>query len=255
MTMRTKSPDQSRMIPLNPVPADCSRKHHMRTCILIMMLTAVMPQLMTAQDVKINSNMVIEADGTLRLDNTATVWNDLMVFPDATTKGGSNPPEWGQAFKKNAVGTSQGVYLWMFSPTIEEELYITVQIPHDYKVGSDLHPHVHWTTVTGTPSGSNVVWGLEYTLVAVGGTFPNTVIITSNTLIPECGTPSGTGQHLISPFSPVSGAGLGISSVLICRLFRAPGDAAATFPNTVGLLGFDIHYEQDTQGSRTQWTK
>jgi hypothetical protein len=124
----------------------------------------------------------------------------------------------------------------MFSPTVEEELYFTVQIPHDYKLGSDLYPHVHWTTATGTPSGSNVVWGLEYTLVAVAGTFPNTVLMTTSTLIPECGTPTGTGQHLISPFSPVSGAGLGISSVLVCRLFRAAGNAAATFPNTVGLL-------------------
>lgn len=229
-------------------PENCIR-------ITVIILLALVSQILTAQDVKINSNMVIEADGTMRLDNDATVWNDLMVFPDATTKGGSNPPEWGSVFKKNAGGTSQGVYLWMFSPTIEEELYITVQIPHDYKVGSDLHPHVHWTTATGTPSGSDVVWGIEYTIAAVGGTFPNTGILTSNTLVTECGTPSGTGQHLISPFSPVSGAGLGISSVLICRLFRVAGDAADTFPNTVGLLGFDIHYEQDTQGSREQWTK
>ena len=255
MTMGTQSQVHSRLIPVRRGAAACGRKLHRYVSVMITVWLAVTSQLITAQDVKINSNMVIEADGTLRLDNAATVWNDLMVFPDATTKGGSNPPVWGPAFKKNAAGTSQGVYLWMFSPTVEEALYITVQIPHDYKVGSDLHPHVHWTTATGTPSGSNVVWGLEYTLVAVGGTFPNTVIITSNTLIPECGTPTGTGQHLISPFSAVSGAGLGISSVIICRLFRAAGDAADTFPAAAGLLGFDIHYEQDTQGSRDEWTK
>jgi hypothetical protein len=222
---------------------------------IIIMLPAMMSQLMTAQDVKINTNMVVEADGTLRLDNDATVWNDLMVFPDATTKGGSNPPEWGTTFMKNGGGTSKGVYLWMFAPNQEEELHFTVQIPHDYKEGTDLHPHIHWTTVTGTPSGSNVVWGLEYTVVAVGGSFPNTVTIITGTLVPECGTPSGTGQHLISGFSPVSGAGLGISTILVCRLYRAAGNAADTFPNDVGLLGFDIHYEQDTQGSRDQWTK
>lgn len=220
-----------------------------------MILLAVGTQHTRAQDVKINNNMVIEADGTIRLDNTATVWNDLMVFPDATTKGGSNPPEWGTAFRKNAGGTSQGVFLWMFAPNQEEELYFTVQIPHDYKVGTDLLPHVHWTTATGTPSGTNVVWGLEYTLVAVGGSFPYTVTITTNTLIPECNPPSGTGQHLISPFSPVSGAGLGISSILVCRLFRAVGDVSDTFTNAVGLLGFDFHYEQDTQGSREEWIK
>jgi hypothetical protein len=223
--------------------------------VLVMMMLQVTSQSLAAQDVRINNNLVVEADGTYRLDNSATVWNDLMVFPDATTKGGSNPPEWGAAFKKDAGGTSQGVYLWMFAPNQEEELYFTVQIPHDYKEGTALYPHVHWTTATGTPSGSNVVWGLEYTLVSVGGSFPSTMIITASTLIPECGTPSGTAQHLISGFAPISGTGLGISSILVCRLFRATGNAADTFPNDVGLLGFDIHYEQDTQGSRDQWTK
>ena len=255
MSMGTRSPVRSRLITAGRGTTAFSMKQRRNVSVIIMMLLAVTSQMMRSQDVKINSNMVIEADGTLRLDNAATVWNDLMVFPDAMTKGGSYPPEWGPPFMKNPGGTSQGVCLWMFAPNQEEELYITVQIPHNYKLGTDLHPHVHWTTAAGTPSGSNVVWGLEYTIVAVGGTFPNTVTIRKNTLIPECGTPSGTAQHLISGFSPVSGSWLGISSVIICRLFRAAGDAADTFPNDVGLLGFDIHYEQDTQGSRDEWIK
>jgi hypothetical protein len=247
--------DHNQPFTLKPGDALQGRKLHRYIMVIIMMLPAVMSQLMTAQDVKINTNMVVEADGTLRFDNDATVWNEMMVFPDATTKSGSNPPEWGTAFMKNGGGTSRGVYLWMFAPDQDEELHFTVQIPHDYKEGSDLFPHVHWTTVTGTPSGSNVVWGLEYTVVAAGGSFPNTVTVSANALIPELGTPSGAGQHLISGFSSVSGAGLGISTILVCRLYRAAGDASDTFPNDVGLLGFDIHYEQDTQGSRDQWTK
>lgn len=231
------------------------RIYRVLICTSVMIMLPLTSQLTRAQDVKINTNLVIEGDGTMRLDNDATVWNDLMVFPDATTKGGSNPPEWGTPFMKNAGGTSKGVYLWMFAPNQEEELHFTVQLPHDYKLGSDLHPHVHWTTAAGTPSGSNVVWGLEYTLISVGGSFPNTVTIKTSTLIPECTPPSGTGQHLVSEFSTVSGTGLGISSVLVCRLFRAAGDAADSFPNDVGLLGFDIHYEIDTQGSRDVWTK
>jgi hypothetical protein len=210
-----------------------------------------------AQEVKINSNMVVESDGTIRLDGASTVWEDLMVFPDATTKGGSNPPLWGgatsSAFKKN--GSSQGVFLWMFSASTEQELYFIVQIPHSYKAGSDLHPHVHWTTTTGTPSGTNVVWGLEYNIVALGGTFSNTTILTSNTIISAIGTPTGTGQHLKTAFGSVSGTNIGISSVMICRLFRAVSDPSDTFANEVGLLGFDIHYEKDTEGSRTEFMK
>jgi hypothetical protein len=212
-----------------------------------------------SQEVKINSNLVVESDGTVRMDGSATVFDDINVYPDATTRGSSNPPVWGgvagTAFKKNAPGTSQGVFLWMFSASSEEELYFTVQLPHSYKIGSALYPHVHWTTVTGTPSGTNVVWGLEYTVVGFGGQFPTTTIMTGNSLNSVVGTPSGTGQHLITSLGTMAGTGLGISTVLVCRLFRATGDANDTFANEVGLLGFDFHYEKDTQGSRQEFVK
>lgn len=208
----------------------------------------------SSQEVQINTNLVIESDGTVRMDSSATVWNDLMVYPDATTKGGANPPEWSTVFKNDGAG-STGVYLWMFSSTKEEELHFTVQIPHDYKLGSVLYPHIHWTTVTGTPSGTNVVWGLEYTVISVGGTFAATTILKSNSTLANIGTPTGTGQHLVSEFAPINGTNLNISSVIVCRLFRATGDPADTFANDTGLLGFDLHYEQDTYGSRQLWIK
>jgi len=203
-----------------------------------------------AQEVKINTNMVVETDGTMRLDGVATVWNDMMVYPDATSRGGSNSPVWGgteaSAFKKNAGGTSQGVFLWMFSTSTEQELYFTVQIPHSYKLGSTLYPHVHWTTATGTPARTNVVWGLEYSVIAIGGTFPYTSTVTGNSVISDIVTITGTGQHLITSLGNISGTGLGISTILICRVYRAIGDATDTFANEVGFLGLDFHYEMDT---------
>ena len=48
-----------------------------------------------AQEVKINSNLVIEADGTIRMDNAATVWDDIMVFPDAISRDKISTPIWG----------------------------------------------------------------------------------------------------------------------------------------------------------------
>lgn len=212
-----------------------------------------------SQEVKINNNLVVESDGTFRLDNTATVWDDVMVFPDATNRGGSNAPLWGgqssSAFKKNASGTSQGVFLWMFSAGTEQELYFTLQIPHGYKVGSTLYPHVHWTTSAGTPSGTNVVWGLEYSVMAIGGNFGVTTTLLSNTTIAAIGTPSGTGQHLITSLGTIDGTNLGISTIMICRLYRATGNSNDTFSNEAGFLGFDIHIEKDTEGSRSEYSK
>lgn len=213
-----------------------------------------MTSILNAQEVKINDNLKVEADGTLVFENSATVYDDLMVYPDATSRGGSNPPVWGStAFKKN--GSSQGVFLWMFSASTEQELYFTVQLPHSYKVGSTLFPHVHWTTATGTPTTTNVTWGLEYSAIAIGGSFSTTSTLTSNTLISAVGTPTGTGQHLITSLGTISGTNLGISAVLVCRIYRATGDSNDTFGNEVGFLGFDIHYEKDTEGSRSEFVK
>lgn len=203
---------------------------------------------LNAQEVKINSDMVVEADGTVKYLNNATVFDDLMVYPDATSKAGSNPPVW--TFYKNNGAGSQGVYLWMFNYNIEQEVYFTIQLPHGYKEGSTIFPHVHWTTATGSPSGADVVWSLEYTTVAIGGTFSNTTTITATNILGSI-TPSGTFQHLISSFPAISGTGLGISTVIIGRLYRNVSHANDTFANPVGMLGFDIHIEKDTDGSRT----
>lgn len=217
--------------------------------LFVIMCMAIM---LNAQEVKINNDLVVEADGTVRYENNATVFDDLMVFPDATNKTGAKMPTW-TYFKNNGSG-SQGVYLWMFSSSAEQEVYFTIQIPHSYKAGSDIYPHVHWTTATGTPSGSDVVWSLEYTVTSMGGTFSNTSIINATNIIAAI-TPSGTNQHLISAFPAISGTGLGVSTIIIGRLYRNVDHASDTFANSIGLLSFDIHYEKDTDGSRTQYNK
>lgn len=207
---------------------------------------------MNAQEVKINNNMIVESDGTVRYENNATVFDDIMVFPDATGKNGAKSPTMSQY--KNDGASSQGVYLWMFSQTEEQEVFFTIQLPHGYKTGTSLYPHVHWTTASGTPSGTDVVWSLEYTIIAIGGTFSNTTTINATNVIGSI-TLSGTSQHIISSFPAISGTGLSISTVIIGRLYRNVGHASDTFANPVGLLGFDIHFEKDTDGSRTEYTK
>lgn len=209
----------------------------------------------TGRDIKLGSGMhntTIESDGTLKFEGNATVWDDIMVFPDGTSRGSSNPPVW-TLFKNNSG--SQGVWLFFFSNSSEQEVYFTLQIPHSYKVESTIYPHVHWTTTSGTPTRTNVVWGLEYTVMAIGGTFPSTSTLLGNSVISGISTITGTGQHLITSLGTISGTGLGISTVLVCRLFRKVGDDNDTFGYPTGLLGVDFHFEKDTEGSRLEFIK
>ncbi len=191
-----------------------------------------------------------EADGTMVSNGAATTWDDIMVFPDATSKGASAPTR--KEFKNN-------VTLWWFSASIVQdvqEVHFTVQLPHSYKIGTPLGPHVHWTTTTGTPSNTNgrVVWGLEYTVMSIGGAFPATTTITGDQVISTISI-ANTGQHLITALPQIPSTNLGISAVLVCRLFRNASATEDDFASPAGLLGFDIHFEKDTQGSRNEFIK
>ena len=60
---------------------------------------------------------------------------------------------------------------------------------------------------------------------------------------------------MITPLGIISGAGIGISTILVCRLYRAATNSSDTFSSEVGLLSMDFHYQKDTVGSRSDFTK
>lgn len=234
--------------------------------VLVLSFLGIGTALYAAGEVKINTNVTVESDGTLVSSGAATVWNDINVYPDVFTATQSTGPSQTQ-WKKTAANNSQGVFLWSFSATVEQEVYFQVQLPHGYKEGTTLYPHVHWTTFTVNPTGTVVDWALEYTIMKMGGTFGNTVMISGSTPVVA---PTAAGQHTVTALTPITSGitpnNLEISTVLVCRLFRNSIVTAAnstlhggtdidTYSGGAGLLGFDIHYESDFPGSRDQTTK
>jgi hypothetical protein len=188
---------------------------------------------------------------TLRMMGKATTFTDLVAPVNATTRGGSKDPDFNKLFD-NGSG-SQGVFAFDFDQSIEEELYFMVQMPHSWKIGSDIHPHVHWTAKSNV-GATAVRWGLEYTWVNVGATFPNTTIIYGSTPIPIA-SPVTAGKHSITPLTSISGAGKELSSILVCRVFRDASHAGDTYTSDATLLMIDFHFEEDSFGSNTQYSK
>ncbi len=183
-----------------------------------------------------------EADGTLVATGSATTWEDLRV-PGMSTRGGASAPD------LIAFGPSGGLMANSFDGgSTTEEVYFEIQMPHAWKTGSTIKPHIHWAPVNA--NAGNVKWVLEYSWQNMNGAYgvPVTISVTD--------AAAGTAwQHQLAAFPDISGEGKNISSILVCRLYRDPGDTADTYGADAALISFDIHYEVDTLGSREPTVK
>lgn len=188
-----------------------------------------------------------EDDGTLIFYGNSTTFDDLQI-PGVSTVNKENPPTLA-SFTGNNL-------LYAFSDanaSQEEQVYFTVQIPHGWKEGSTIYPHVHFSATTAG-GGNSVTWGLEYTWTNVNAVFSSTT--STVTAIDTVSTTPLT--HQIAGFggiTPNPGTQDKISSILVCRLFRNSSASSDTFTGNVFLIAFDVHYEVNTTGSRTEWVK
>jgi hypothetical protein len=185
---------------------------------------------------EIKNKLVISGEDNWELLDTA--WDDLR-FPVTAI----NPP--GQVSDPTFNTTYVG---YEFAPGSTEILYIIAQLPHSYKEGSDIRPHLHWMP-TNTNTG-DVLWRMEYAWQSNGGVQPSftTVDITS--------TASGTAyQQHINSFGAISKPDSLISDILSIKLSRIGGDGSDTYSADALLKEFDIHYQINTAGSRQEFIK
>ena len=134
-----------------------------------------------------------------------------------------------------------------FAAGVDEEVYFEVQLPHSWKEGTDITPHVHWSP--SNANAGNVTWKLEYTWSNLDAAFGNT-----STVAVTDATDTTSHKHLKAIMSAISGSGKTMSSMLTCRLYRDVSDGD-TYGSDAFLLETDFHYEIDTVGSRLPLSK
>jgi hypothetical protein len=175
----------------------------------------------------------ISQDGD-RLRFVPTAWNDIN-FSASNLQPGVSAPAW-----SNIVG---GLYGYAFSASLVEELHGCEELLHDYKEGTDIVLHIHWSPLT-TNTGV-VRWGIEYSWTNIGD---NNVATT--TIYAEQAGSGVVGRHQKLSFSDVAGAGKKIGSMFCVRIFRDATHINDTFTGQAFLPQFGIHYERDSLGSR-----
>ena len=172
-----------------------------------------------------------------------TYWEDLR-FPAAGIRvGPSFPP----SFTSYGIGN---LIAPEFIDSADRYVHIDAQLPHSYKLGTDIEMHIHFTSGSNTNTG-NIEWVFECeNLADMGETWTGTAIYNAVTAL------DGTAQkHYYLDTGELDSSGVtGVSAMAGCRINRntsVSGDATGS----VWLREIDFHYQLNTPGSETEMAK
>ena len=145
------------------------------------------------------------------------------------------------------TSTTDGTLL--FDPTTAETIAVQVQLPHSWKEGSAIKPHVHWCKTTS--AAGTVVWSMLYAWANVGDVMPALANLTTATAVVS--DEDTADLHAISTFGEIDATGKTVSSMLLIVLGRLA--TSDTYGADAKLFEFDIHYQIDALGSEGEFAK
>ena len=144
------------------------------------------------------------------LANPATRVTDLTTYPG------------GLSFSGSALNICAGV----------------AQMPHSWILGTDIHPHIHWTQTTGDTGA--VDWKFYYRMIGNVGDAAGAWLGPFDSTL-EVGTQGRADQHMLSSFAAIDMTGR-TESCMISWYIQRNGNTDANAQAAI-LLEFDIHYQ------------
>jgi hypothetical protein len=140
----------------------------------------------------------------------------------------------------------------LFAGNADNVIADVAQMPHSWKLGSAIKPHVHW--LKKTASANVVVWEFYYRIIgnvgSLAGSWSSAVTRLSNDTTFTIGDQSAANTHLLTTFGSIDMTGLTDSCLVAWRLYRrALSNDSDNDTNAVSMISFDIHYQSDGRGS------
>lgn len=188
-----------------------------------------------------------------RFDNEANRWEkwDDLTVPANSLRLGNTIADYTQYYGS--------LYLPAFAgTTTPDQAFFATQLPHSYKVGTHIYPHVHWSP---GPSGvgyenKSVAWILDLSWGNINETFPGA---TSYSGIDSWTTFQNYEHRLVrcvnSGVNYMDGTGKDISSMIVGRIVRQNDRGDDTYTPPAFLLEIDFHYQKDGFGSTQELIK
>jgi hypothetical protein len=169
-------------------------------------------------------------------------WDDLRFPASSATGLGSNPP---------TFNTTYGT--WDFSASTTENLFFTAQLPHGWAEGTTIHPHVHWAK--STSASGDVKWEFKYRWWRIRQVVDDQQTLTVTEVVPGTRDTDTAYQHMISAFDWIAVPDVQISDMITMELSRLGADSEDDYAGLAMLLEFDLHYQQDQDGSIHEFIK
>jgi hypothetical protein len=164
-------------------------------------------------------------------------WSDNIQAFAASKGNGTTEPVW--------KDMGNGLYAYHF--TAADELFVVHHVNHDYKLGSNAYPHVHFLADEAMNAGEQITWNVKYTiakghqqgqsLTAIPTNFDMTYIATGTEI---------AGEHIILECSDLQAFDLIEPDALI--LVGVTLVSKNVSGKIFGIL-HDLHYETDRLGT------
>jgi hypothetical protein len=195
--------------------------------------------LVTASDLQISCG----TDKTIVLNES--VWDDLQFLISGGKIPPSNYPDWDTSFTTNT-----GEYKFEVNDYID---LAGNEMPHTYKQGTTIKPHLHLALDGANSSGSDQY--AKFTLYIAYADANEVWTETSKTA--EITIPTGTADltHLFLDMGDLTFTNQLIGCQIKLRLKRIAATGGTEYPNHIFVTQVGIHHEIDTMGSRGVATK
>jgi hypothetical protein len=173
-----------------------------------------------------------------------TGWDDIMIpiFGQRWTGSSDPTPE--------VIGAG-GTVIRATRFDINNEVFFIAEIPHSYKEGTDLYPHVHWFGVAASGTEPlrfvmDIQWRSGSDIITISGTGE-----VSYSGSGSCGT--GYAQRYMS-LATITGTSGKMGQQIMGR-FRRITNGATDYASAVYVQTVGIHFQMDSFGSLNETSK
>ena len=140
-----------------------------------------------------------------------------------------------------------GIYLLEFSDTDTLEAFSNFHIPHAYRPGTMIYPHIHFSVASN--NAGTVRWGVEWTFARRHDSTGLRVFPEPSTIYIDFAVPANSAYtHFVAEAAQgagIPGADIEVDGMIMTRVFREPAHANDTFVGSVWAITADLHIEVD----------